>query len=210
MGRRWFLLIGVAVLFLVPAAPAQSAGFRGGLMGFPSVVFAPPYGLPVSSPYYPYVPGLSPYGMNPVIPGQPRLDSLQMLLQDYRRTTRPSPGRPQQKIEEFDPPAKNLRPAADAPTKATPGKVEVKVPDGAEVWFDGVKSSETGSVRQFESPPIEPGETRACKVRARWKGAAQDTDEIRHVTLRPGQRLTVDLMPRVGAGTPPLSISDKR
>jgi uncharacterized protein (TIGR03000 family) len=128
-------------------------------------------------------------------------------LPGRRNRTGNGKGRPQQKIEEFDPPVKQAKGAA--PTKATPGYLEARVPDGVEVWFDGEKTTETGAVRRFETPPIEPGETRSVVVRARRKAATQDIDEIRHVTLRAGQRLTIDMVVRAERGLPPPPKTDK-
>ena len=209
MNRAWVPLVVVLFLLAPSAASAQMRGSRGGLLPVPSLSFLPPYGLPVVSPtYYPYGVNLSPYAMNPSVADQLGAYGLPLLPSDLlpgrRNRTRNGPGRPQQKIEEFDPPAKSsAKPAAGAVTKAAAGHIEARVPADAEVWFDGEKSSETGAVRRFESPPIAPGESVSVEVKVRKRGPLQDTDAIRHVTLRAGQRLTVDLMPRAEAPARP-------
>lgn len=197
MWRRWFPVGAVvaAALLLAPAsARAQFRGFRGGLRPFP-VVVTPPYGLPFTYPaYYPY-PGLMPYPPDYYSGGYPLYSSpapvrvSQVLPADYARTPLALPGPPRQRIEEFDLPAKAT------PAKETAAQVEVRVPVGAEVWFDGNKTNQTGAVRQFQSPPLKPGERYAYEVRARWKAAGQDTEETRRVTVRAGDRVTVDFTP---------------
>jgi uncharacterized protein (TIGR03000 family) len=223
MARRWFAVAAVAAaLVAAPAAArAQMAGFRGGLVPVPSLGFTSPFGMPVSTPYYvPYGVGLGPYSY-----GAPQMSPDGLILSDYlraqraeyqrileaqraqaQRYTRPGVGRPQgrptQKIEEFDPPARDTRPAAEAPSKATAAQVEVRVPATAEVWFDGKTTSQTGEVRKFETPALPPGQAYTYEVRARWQAAGRDNDEIRKVTVRAGDQLTVDFAPALASDKP--------
>jgi uncharacterized protein (TIGR03000 family) len=225
MFRRWLPALAVGAALLLAAAPARAQFFRGRLMPVPTLGFGSPFGLPFVTPGY-YAPGLPGYGSyypDSSWPYQgvfPRY-STPVLPSDYRRTQRANPngleGRPKQKIEEFEAtPAKDTRPPADVPTKAEPARLEVHVPAGAEVWFDGQKSSETGTVRTFETPVLQPREFSSYEVRVRRKGAATDTDEIRHVILRAGEKRTVEIMTRPEGGTrleeitPPAPKPDKR
>jgi uncharacterized protein (TIGR03000 family) len=212
MFRRGLAALAVAAVLLVVAVPAraQMSGFRGGLTPIPSLMFGSPFGLPFVAPgYYPYVPGANGFysGNFPVAQGSIPGYGTPVLPSDYQRPQRGNatglPGRPRQKIEEFDPPAKASRPAADIPSKATTAQLEVRVPAEAEVWINGDKNGETGTVRHYESPALEPGKSSDCEVRVRRKGAAGDTDEIRHVTLRAGERRTVEIMSRPEAGPTP-------
>jgi uncharacterized protein (TIGR03000 family) len=71
--------------------------------------------------------------------------------------------------------------------------VEVRVPAGAELWFEGKRTSQTGAVRQFVSPPLTPGSTYAYQVRARWLENGQPVERSREIKVRAGERLTIDL-----------------
>jgi uncharacterized protein (TIGR03000 family) len=200
----------LAALVLAPAT-AQAQFMRGGFMPVPRIGFGWPFGLPYVAPAY------SPYAYNPytygAYPGTDAIyqarDALNQNLSAVMpaRTQRPAtngglPGRPHMKIEEFDTTKPTTPAAGDLPDKETPAHLEVRVPAGAEVWFDGKKSTETGTVRQFDTGPLLPGVNTSFEVRVHVKGAAQDTDDIRHVNLRAGERRTLDVMTRAeGAPT---------
>ena len=55
--------------------------------------------------------------------------------------------------------------AAPADTRAF---IQVRVPAAAEIWFDGEKTSQTGSVRDFVSPALQTGRSFTYEIRARW------------------------------------------
>jgi uncharacterized protein (TIGR03000 family) len=205
MIRKLLPALAMTAALLVTPATARAQFFRGNLMPFPSLGFSP-FGLPFVTPgYYPYgyypttIPlyqDLMPRYNAPVLPSQ--------VLRSQQPANRLT-GRPHQKIEEFDVPTTSTPAAANVPDKEGPATLEVKVPAGAEVWFDGKKNTETGTVRHFESSPLLPGVSSSFEVRVRVKGAAQDTDDIRHVTLRAGEKRTLDVMPR-----PEGAITEKR
>lgn len=73
--------------------------------------------------------------------------------------------------------------------------LSVRVPEGAELWFDGQPTRQTGPVREFESPPLRPGRDYAYEVRARWTENGQSVERDRTVTVRAGDRLNIDLLP---------------
>jgi uncharacterized protein (TIGR03000 family) len=83
-----------------------------------------------------------------------------------------------------------------APTQdTTRALIEVRVPAEAEIWFEGDKTSQTGSVRQFVTPPVTPGKMFTYDIRARWTGAdGKPVDLQRSVQFQAGQRLTVDFV----------------
>jgi uncharacterized protein (TIGR03000 family) len=71
--------------------------------------------------------------------------------------------------------------------------VRLIVPANAEVWFDGTKMSETGTVREYVPPgKLEPGSEYAYQVRVRWMQNGQPVDQTRKVILRAGAVTTVD------------------
>ncbi len=206
MFRRWLPALAVTAALLAVPTAARAQFFRGSLMPFPTLGVGGPFGLPFVTPgYYPYGYGYYPYsyGYYPNVNQMfqnllPRITT-PVLPSQVIRTQQPTnglAGRPHQKIEEFDVPTASTATATNTPDKEAPATLEVRVPDGAEVWFDGKKNTETGTVRHFESSPLLPGVGSSFEVRVRVKGAAQDTDDIRHVTLRAGEKRTLDVMSR--------------
>ena len=61
----------------------------------------------------------------------------------------------------------------------------VSVPKGAEVWFDGFKTASTGPVRDFKTPPLDPGKY-AYTVRARWSEDGHEVTQKQEVIVSPG------------------------
>jgi uncharacterized protein (TIGR03000 family) len=71
--------------------------------------------------------------------------------------------------------------------------IEVRVPVNAEIWFEGEKTSQTGAVRHFQSPELQPGKTFTYDVRARWTDAAgKEVDRTKQVKVQAGARVGVD------------------
>jgi uncharacterized protein (TIGR03000 family) len=75
-----------------------------------------------------------------------------------------------------------------APPPPEPAEIEVRVPAGAELWFNGEKTTQTGSVRQFRSPPLEPGARYAYDIKARWTENGKEVERTLHVPLTAGAR----------------------
>jgi len=72
-------------------------------------------------------------------------------------------------------------------------RVHVAVPANAEVWFGGFKTSQTGTDRVYQSPPLDPGKAYRYEVRARWTAAnGKVVDRNREVRVRAGQSARVD------------------
>jgi uncharacterized protein (TIGR03000 family) len=72
----------------------------------------------------------------------------------------------------YSPPARNSSSSGGeeeqelaAPRAAT---IDVQVPPNAEIFVDGVKTSQTGSSRSFVTPPLEPGKTFSYEMRVQW------------------------------------------
>jgi uncharacterized protein (TIGR03000 family) len=81
--------------------------------------------------------------------------------------------------------------------------IEVRVPERAEVWFDGTKTVQSGKLREYASPPLEPGREFTYVVRARWKDGDRDVDETRVVAVSAGSRTSVNFTPDRPAASPP-------
>jgi uncharacterized protein (TIGR03000 family) len=70
--------------------------------------------------------------------------------------------------------------------------INVRVPAGAEVRFDGSKTSQTGGLRWFVTPALVPGRDYSYEIRARWMEAGRAVEETRKINLRAGDRLTIN------------------
>jgi uncharacterized protein (TIGR03000 family) len=70
--------------------------------------------------------------------------------------------------------------------------IQMQVPEGARVWFDNTPTMQTGTVRQFLSPPINPGQDYVYQIRVEWPQKGEVMNLNRRVTVRPGDRLNLD------------------
>ncbi len=75
-------------------------------------------------------------------------------------------------------------------------QVDVRLPADAELWFEGQKTSQTGSTRTFHSPDLEPGQDYVYNVHAHWEAGGKPTDETRKITVRAGDHVAVSFTPR--------------
>jgi uncharacterized protein (TIGR03000 family) len=83
------------------------------------------------------------------------------------------------------------------PPSAAPGpfaRIEVRVPDDAEVWFEEVRTAQTGPIRQFVSPRLEPGEEYAYEIRARWLEDGRSVTRSRRIMVQAGRNVRVDFV----------------
>jgi len=71
----------------------------------------------------------------------------------------------------------------------------LKVPARADVWFNGVKTDpQTKAVRHFASPALEPGWDYSYDIRVRWTENGRPVEQTRCITVRAGDRVTLNLM----------------
>lgn len=69
----------------------------------------------------------------------------------------------------------------------------VEVPErNAQIWIDGSRTSQTGTVRRFLSPPINPGSNYTYDIKAQWTENGHTVDQTRTVRVRAGERVNVD------------------
>jgi uncharacterized protein (TIGR03000 family) len=61
--------------------------------------------------------------------------------------------------------------------------IQMKVRADAEVWFDGVKTSQSGAMREFVSPPLDPAKKFGYQVRARWTDNGITVEQTRKVNV---------------------------
>src|SRR5262249_38838927 len=63
-------------------------------------------------------------------------------------------------------------------------QIDVRVPTGAMIWFDGAATTQTGSLRRFVSPPLKPDTDYVYWVKARWQEDGRDVTRTREVTVQ--------------------------
>jgi uncharacterized protein (TIGR03000 family) len=80
----------------------------------------------------------------------------------------------------------------------TSARLELRVPEAAEVWFGEVRAVQTGALRVFESPPLAPGKEYVYEVRVVWQVGGREVAESREVTVRAGEQVA-DSFPRAAA-----------
>jgi uncharacterized protein (TIGR03000 family) len=91
----------------------------------------------------------------------------------------------------------NQTPAPDAETQTTAegegtAKVTVIVPLDAEVYFDGSPTTQTGSERQFTTPPLEKGQNYSYQIRASWDADGDTVSRTKKVFVQAGADVRVD------------------
>ena len=72
--------------------------------------------------------------------------------------------------------------------------IGVRVPASAEIWFDGDKTTQTGTFRQFISPPLETRQKYTYEIKARWMANGKEVVRVRNVNVYAGDRLMVNMM----------------
>ena len=207
MFRRLWLFGGVLVLtgslVLMTAEPGRAAGPGGGVFqrgggfggspgagmragsGFtPRTSTYPPLGYRPSR-LYPYYRYNYNYGLYPYYNQRSTTYSYSSgygELPDYSEYTEPyNQGTPSYGQTY---PSGGRAPAGAAEAEQI-AHLTVNVPAGAEVWFDKFKTTSTGPVREFKTPPLSPGKY-GYMVRARWREDGHEVTQTRDVTLSPG------------------------
>jgi uncharacterized protein (TIGR03000 family) len=71
-----------------------------------------------------------------------------------------------------------------------PPLIELHVPADAQVWFGGQKTTQIGTLRHFESPPLTSGRTYTSEVRATWKEGEREVTESRRLSIRADDSLS--------------------
>jgi uncharacterized protein (TIGR03000 family) len=72
-------------------------------------------------------------------------------------------------------------------------RVRVMVPEGAKVWFGNQNTTQSGTVRYFESPALTPGQNYTYDVKAQWRDAdGKEVTRTRQVDVRANGAVTVD------------------
>src|SRR5262249_39774428 len=81
--------------------------------------------------------------------------------------------------------------SSTAPVQNSIARLTVSVPPDAEVWFDGVETSTTGPIREYQSPPLTPGTRYTCDIRAGWNEDGHEKIQTQKVEVTAGEHVSV-------------------
>jgi uncharacterized protein (TIGR03000 family) len=70
--------------------------------------------------------------------------------------------------------------------------VNVSVPAGAEIAFDGTKTAQTGARRAFVSPPLAAGQDYVYVVTAKWQEGGREVTKTRRITVHAGDVINLN------------------
>jgi uncharacterized protein (TIGR03000 family) len=216
MVRQWFPVVG-ALGLLLGSAGTSSAQFFFLPIGFGNPVFGygpyngagiggyypggigmnyGPRGYGAFSGYGPVNTGVSTYATNPYYNGYNAALGAQATYfgtgtggATYSGYTMPY-SMPASSYVAFAPRTSGVTGAAYT-VQDQAARVEARVPAGAEVWFDGHRTNQTGTERTFHTPPLEKGRQYHYTVRARWTKDGQPVEETQRVEVSAGTRATV-------------------
>jgi len=73
--------------------------------------------------------------------------------------------------------------------------VVAHLPDDARIWFEDKPTKETGSLRQFVSPPLTPGKNYTYTVRVELPEAGQWVSQVHSFSVHAGDIHCVDVIP---------------
>jgi uncharacterized protein (TIGR03000 family) len=74
----------------------------------------------------------------------------------------------------------------------TSAHIRMEVPASAEIWIDGAKTLQTGSVRNFVSPPLNTAHKYSYEVTCRWLADGRPVEITRQVSVRANTWTSVD------------------
>jgi uncharacterized protein (TIGR03000 family) len=76
---------------------------------------------------------------------------------------------------------------------AIPATVRIRTSPLAKVWFDGKITNQTGALRTFATPELEPGKTYTYGVKACWMDDGRPVWRSRKLTVVAGATTELDL-----------------
>jgi uncharacterized protein (TIGR03000 family) len=73
-------------------------------------------------------------------------------------------------------------------------ELNVQVPADAQVWIDGYKTTQTGTLRHYTSPPLTPGTNYSYDIRARWMDNGKPVERDKKVAIHAGEEINMNMM----------------
>jgi uncharacterized protein (TIGR03000 family) len=140
------------------------------------------------------------YGSS-TLPPVPSYDLRNYRPMDY------TPTAPPEEVQPYGPPSlpPGQRPEDyEPPAPDNMAVITARVPEGAELRFDGVKMPATGALRQFKTPALRPGQEYAYTVEARWQENGREVRQSQRLPVSAGAnvRLVFPLASADGARVP--------
>jgi uncharacterized protein (TIGR03000 family) len=86
------------------------------------------------------------------------------------------------------------------PLRTEVGTVQVLLPADGEVWLDGKKTEQTGTVRVITTPPLSPGQIEKHALRVAFKQNGQEVNQTVDVQLQQGSQRILNFMPASANG----------
>ncbi|HEY7159215.1 MAG TPA: TIGR03000 domain-containing protein [Gemmataceae bacterium] len=102
---------------------------------------------------------------------------------------------------ELPPPTRNPQ-QEQAPVKDNTARLTIIVPEGAELWFNGTKTSQTGTRREFDTPPLTPGQDFKYTIKSRWTEGGKPMEVTHAVQVRANTSQVIDLTKVTSANSP--------
>ncbi len=93
-------------------------------------------------------------------------------------------------VREYTIPKENQTP----PPVDRPARIDVEVPARAVVYCDGTRTHQTGTLRQFVTPALSPGQPYTYDLRAEWKEGERTVSVSKRVTFHAGERVNVSFL----------------
>jgi uncharacterized protein (TIGR03000 family) len=75
-------------------------------------------------------------------------------------------------------------------------RLTVLVPADGRLWFENKPTTETGTRREFVSPPLTPGRSYLYTIRLQFKRNGNEVEETKAVEVRAGSNVTIDFASR--------------
>ena len=72
--------------------------------------------------------------------------------------------------------------------------IGVRVPESAVIWFDGDKTTQAGTFREFITPPLDPGQKYTYEIKAQWVENGKEVVRTRKMDIFAGDRLMVNFL----------------
>lgn len=91
------------------------------------------------------------------------------------------------------PPAAPQAGGQNAPAPDNAAHLQLQVPENAEVWFQGVRTTQTGRLREFNSAPLTPGMSYSYKISVRYTDAkGTPVNDTRDIQVRANDWFSID------------------
>jgi uncharacterized protein (TIGR03000 family) len=94
--------------------------------------------------------------------------------------------------QSFYPPSQGVQ------TDSSRAYIRVNVPADAEVLFNGTATNQRGTMRMFQSPPLDANNNYSYEITARWMENGQERKQTRTVQLQPGSTVDVSFTGQQG------------